>query len=258
MVNFLKHETWRRIGFVVLSCLSASLALNAQTSGRQNDGSTMQPVYTQRGPTPDLSDLAKENDSRVAASSVNIRAVLVREAGLLVELKRWVAKEATDNGQIVEDSELTDQAIFERLDRDVNFRSLATRLLQRYGYLMPNPNPESDLAKEQDLVLKERARRLVAIEGQEDAASLQPKKDALQELDRATDNDCDPRRDDGCESSDRRRPKPRRTTPREYPPQDLMRTPPSDFSSTPMPSPSPSRTMQAQAGGFGLGSGGED
>jgi len=34
-----------------------------------------------------------------------------------VELKRWVAKEATDNGQIVEDSSLTDQTIFDRLER---------------------------------------------------------------------------------------------------------------------------------------------
>jgi len=40
----------------------------------------------------------------------------------MVELKRWVAKEATDSGQVVEDSSLTDQAIFERLEQDVAFR----------------------------------------------------------------------------------------------------------------------------------------
>jgi len=72
-----------------------------------------------------------------------------------VELKRWVAKEASDSGQVVEDSNLTDQAIFERLQRDVAFRSVATRLLQRYGYLTPKPNPDSDFAKEKELVLKE-------------------------------------------------------------------------------------------------------
>ena len=88
----------------------------------------------------------------------------------MVELKRWVAKQASDNGQIVEDSELADQAIFDRLDRDVEFRSVTTRLVQRYGYLLPNLNPESDIAKEQDLVLKERARRFVQLEAQEDAA----------------------------------------------------------------------------------------
>src|SRR5271157_5228472 len=113
-------------------------------------------------------DFAQENLGRVAASATQIRVVLVKDEGLLVELKRWVAKEATDNGQVVEDSTLTDQAIFERLERDVAFRSIATRLLQRYGYLTPTPNPDSDYAKENELVLKERARRLVQIEAQED------------------------------------------------------------------------------------------
>ena len=73
------------------------------------------------------SDLAKKNLERVAASAAQLHTVLLRDSGILVELKRWVAKEATDNGQIVEDSDLTDQAIFDRLDRDLGFRSVATQ-----------------------------------------------------------------------------------------------------------------------------------
>src|SRR5208282_2997994 len=96
-----------------------------------------------------LSDLAKENQNQVAASSIQIRDILVKDAGLLVELRRWIAKEATDNGQVVRESNLSEETIFERLDRDVAFRSVATRLLQRYGYLLPSPNPDSSLAKEQ-------------------------------------------------------------------------------------------------------------
>ncbi len=65
------------------------------------------------------SGLTQENLGRVAASAGQIRSVLVRDEGLMVELKRWVAKEATDSGQVVEDSNLTDQAIFERLQQDV-------------------------------------------------------------------------------------------------------------------------------------------
>src|SRR3979490_621477 len=87
------------------------------------------------------SDLSQENLSRVAASATQIRGVLVKDEGLLVELKRWVAKEATDNGQVADDSNLTDQAIFERLEQDIAFRSVATRLLQRYGYLLTPPTP---------------------------------------------------------------------------------------------------------------------
>jgi protein involved in polysaccharide export with SLBB domain len=119
-------------------------------------------------------DFGRENLNHVAASATQIREVLVKDPGLLVELKRWVAKEATDNGQIVEDSSLTDDAIFERLDRDLQFRSVATRLAQRYGYLLPSVNPDSQLGKEQELLLKERVRRLVQVESQEDAEALSP------------------------------------------------------------------------------------
>src|SRR5260370_77513 len=69
--------------------------------------------------TEEPSELAEENRGRVAASATQIRGVLVKDEGLLVELKRWVAKEATDNGQVVDDSMLTDQAIFDRLEQDV-------------------------------------------------------------------------------------------------------------------------------------------
>ncbi len=140
-------------------------------------------------------DLTQENLGRVAASAIQIRSVLVKDEGLMVELKRWVAKEATDSGRIVEDSNLTDQAIFERLEQDIAFRSVATRLLQRYGYLIPTPNPDSDFAKEKELVLKERARRLVQIESQEDTESVRPQKND-RDLERTA--TCDPRRDEDC------------------------------------------------------------
>src|SRR5467141_5275849 len=151
------------------------------------------------------SGLTQENLDRVAASAGQIGSVLVKDEGLMVELKRWVAKEATDSGRIVEDSNLTDQAIFERLEQDIAFRSVATRLLQHYGYLIPTPNPDSDFAKEKELVLKERARRLVQIESQEDAEALQPHRND-RDLERT--GTCDPRRDEDCpqqSQADRRR-----------------------------------------------------
>jgi len=122
------------------------------------------------------SELAKANYDRVAASAPQIKEVLLRDPGLLVELKTWIAKEASDNGQFVSDDELTDVAVFDRLTRDVKFRAVATRLVQRYGYLKPIVNPESEMGKQQDLLLKERVRRLEHIEAQEDAAAMQPPK----------------------------------------------------------------------------------
>src|SRR5438309_755924 len=145
-------------------------------------------------------DLGQENLGRVAASASRIRGVLVKDEGLMVELKRWVAKEASDSGQVVDDSNLTDQAIFERLQQDVVFRSVATRLLQRYGYLTPKPNPDSDFAKEKELVLKERARRLVQIESQEDSEALRPQRND-RDLERTA--TCDPRRDEDCPQQSR-------------------------------------------------------
>jgi polysaccharide biosynthesis/export protein len=193
-------NSWKALAF--LSILVA-YPVSAQVSGQaSNDRSRVQSsVYPVNRPV-EPSELAKENNVRVAASAAEIKNVLIHDAGLMVELKRWVAKEATDSGQIVEDSTLTDQAILDRLDRDVVFRSVATNLVQRYGYLTPAINPDSDLGKEQDLVLKERARRFVALEGQEDAQALQPKKtpengevERTADCDREDDEDCDRKQD---------------------------------------------------------------
>ena len=136
------------------------------------------------------SDLVRGNLSRVAAPAVQIKAVLVRDPGLMVELKGWVAKEAGDNGQVVDDLAVSDQGIFERLDQDLAFRSVATRLLQRYGYLMPQLNPDSDKGKENELVIRERAKRIVAREEQEDAAASQARA-AADKLEQASDCDGD-------------------------------------------------------------------
>ena len=170
----------------------------ASTRAQENNPRSIPRDATSSFRTPEQSDLAKDNFGRVAASAIQLQAVLVKDAGLLVELKRWVAKEATDNGQIVEDSSLTDQAIFERLDRDIAFRSVATRLVQRYGYLLPSVNPDSAIGKEQELVLKERARRLVQIESQEDSQSLLPRGPEGNQGQRVERASCDPRQQDNC------------------------------------------------------------
>jgi protein involved in polysaccharide export with SLBB domain len=107
-----------------------------------------------------VSDLGLLNGSRVAASAAQIEAILGKDAGLLVELKHWVAREATDHGQVISDSDLTDSAIFGRLESDTPFRSTATALLQHYGYLLPKLNPDSDSGRERELLLQERSKWL--------------------------------------------------------------------------------------------------
>lgn len=120
-----------------------------------------------------LSELEKENLTRVAASALQIKQIVSADPGMLVELKKFVAQEASDNGQVLEDGDLTDQAIFDRLASDIKFRSVATALLQRYGYLKPTPNPASDFAREQQLILQERARRFAQTEALEENHAFQ-------------------------------------------------------------------------------------
>jgi protein involved in polysaccharide export with SLBB domain len=187
-----QDKVMKSIGSLTLALLCCAPTLAQLQGDRQRRTSETGRSEYGLGQAPDLT---QENQGRVAASAVQIRSVLVKDEGLMVELKRWVAKEATDNGQVVEDSNLADQAIFERLEQDVAFRSVATRLLQRYGYLMPTPNPDSDFAKQKELVFKERARRLVQIESQEDTESLRPQKND-RDLERTA--TCDPRRDEDC------------------------------------------------------------
>ena len=181
------------VGLAVLAGMVA-LCQSSFAQARMRTNSESRDPEMRRG--PETSELANENYSRAAASAAQIKAVLAKDAGLMVELKRWVAEEATGNGQVVDDADLSDDAIFDRLNRDIAFRSVATRLLQRYGYLMPAPNPDSDMGKEQEFVLKERARRMVALEMQDDN-SLRPGEGGQAQVERA--GACDPGEDNACD-----------------------------------------------------------
>ena len=119
------------------------------------------------------SELARQNMAHVAASVGQLVAILHRDPGLLVELKRWIAKDATDHGQLISDADLSDEGIFERLETEVSFRSVATQLVQKYGYLQPTVNPESAMGKEQQLFMQERVRFLAQQGGSPYSASGQ-------------------------------------------------------------------------------------
>src|SRR5215831_11479251 len=97
--SYLKHSkrTLVASAILLLIALLSGTALVSQTGQRK----------------PVTSDLAQQNMSLVAASPADIKAVLVSDPGLMVELKRWVAKNATDHGQIISESDLTNDAIFD-------------------------------------------------------------------------------------------------------------------------------------------------
>jgi hemolysin activation/secretion protein len=144
------------------SASSAPAQNRAQNQDQiQNQNQTQNQERQERPERPD--DWATDNLDMVSASPFQIRQVLLRDPGLMVELKRLMAKQATERGQIVSERDLEDAAVMDRLETDTRFRALATRLLQRYGYLSPQLNPESPAGKEQDLQLKAQAERLVRL-----------------------------------------------------------------------------------------------
>lgn len=183
---------------LLLSALTAAFVcvVGAQRSGRGPDDQQARTGDQEKYSAE--SELTKSNLSRVAASAGQIRQVLLKDIGLMVELKRWIAQDAADNGQVVEDPSLTDDAIFARLEHDVEFRSYATLLLQRYGYLTPKVNPESELGRQQDLLLQARVRKMVQSEAQEEAVSKQLQQSGSGKNQQA---ECDVLQDDHCAAS---------------------------------------------------------
>jgi polysaccharide export outer membrane protein len=105
-------------------------------------------------------DIVSDNLEKAAATADQILEVLNKDVGLMVEFKRLLARDAGASGQILEEADLTDVAVAERLRSDLRARVFATRLLQRYGYLTPRLNPDSDQGAEQKLVQQERAQML--------------------------------------------------------------------------------------------------
>ena len=164
-------QAWtRRLGNLLAGAFVA-MVISSGAWAQQSGDRASEPSSQSREPE---SALAVENLSRVAASAAQIRAVLVMNPGLFVELKRWVARDAAGHGQIVRDADLSDDAIFDRLEMDVHFRSIATILLQKYGYLEADVNPESAVGREQALLIQDRAKWLAQHQEQEELANSTP------------------------------------------------------------------------------------
>src|SRR5260370_24769734 len=157
------------IGLLALGLLLCSRAYPQ----RQSQGSAVQGSGTETPARVPLHspDIISDNLDRVAASADQMLEVVTKEAGLMVELKRLVAQDAGVSGQILEEADLTDTAVAERLRSELRARVLATRLLQRYGYLVPRLNPDSDLDAEQKLVRQERAQILARAAARRDTES---------------------------------------------------------------------------------------
>src|SRR5262245_17464649 len=237
--------------FALLACLFVSVCAHAQEKDTRRPAPEDSPL---KRPS-ETSELTKDNFDRVAASVAQLKVILLQDAGLLVELKRWVAKEASDNGQVIADEDLTDTAVVERLANDVKFRSVATRLVQKYGYLLPTINPESEMGKQQELVLKQRAKRIEQAEAQEEQQACQLQANASRNQATCRDEDDDDNlQHSACndyQPNSRKRNQDTSTPDDAYPRRDRLNTPeqglPPNEASPVLP------LMRAQSGGSDLG-----
>src|SRR5215472_3904373 len=156
----------RRILLFVLFLITAGEAAGQQASQtaasdeRSQPSNGSAPVKPAQRPPRQAGDIVTDNLDRVAATAQQLIETLNRDAGLMVELKRAIAQDAGENGQLLEETDLTDAAIADRLWHDLHIRVIATRLVQRYGYLLPKVNPDSDLAAEHNLQMRARAQEL--------------------------------------------------------------------------------------------------
>jgi protein involved in polysaccharide export with SLBB domain len=146
------------MAFLLALSLFVPVGLPQQETQNKGTRQTQTAISTPMPARPP--DIISDNLDRVAASAPQILEVLTKEPGLMVELKRLIAQEAGIGGQILEESDLTDTSVADRLRTDLHTRVVATRLVQRYGYLVPRINPDSDLGAEQKLVQQERAQIL--------------------------------------------------------------------------------------------------
>jgi protein involved in polysaccharide export with SLBB domain len=164
-------------GPIALETRAAQRPQNTAQSRNDSNGQQMPTGFEKRAPSHDL---VAENLAHVAATAEQIIGVLTRDSGLMVEMKTLYAREAGLQGQILEESDLTDAAITERLRQDLRLRMLATKLLQRYGYLLPRVNPDSDMAEERVLYLKQKAmemQRTAALGGLPATGACDPRTD---------------------------------------------------------------------------------
>jgi protein involved in polysaccharide export with SLBB domain len=193
------RKTCARFGqflFGLSLCLTSMGSASAQETATGSEAARGQETRKQtpqqtvsRGMRP-AADLASDNLDHVAATVDQLLEYLKRDAGLMVEFKRLLARDAGAAGQLLDETDLTDAAVVERLSEDLRARVLATRLLQRYGYLQPKVNPDSDLAAEHSLVMQDRAQAIAhAVETNAEPRRLPP---AVQTA------ACDPELSDDC------------------------------------------------------------
>lgn len=141
---------------LIVACLGApALAQKAQD----------RTVYGTKMP----SQAEQEADRLVSLSPEQIIKLLNDEPGLMLQVKKRLVKIAYDQGRLLDQAELTDEALFRLLREDPLVRAMATRELEDRNYIRAKPtNEEIELQRKENLYWDSQGRDLSK------AASAQP------------------------------------------------------------------------------------
>jgi len=101
------------------------------------------PVYGRtRALDESHSQAERQAEQMVSLSAEKLIAILQKETGLLLEVKKALVRMAFAQGRILEPKELTDEALFRLLREDENIRVLATQEVSKRLYIRALPTSE--------------------------------------------------------------------------------------------------------------------
>ncbi|MGH9530001.1 MAG: hypothetical protein ACRD2S_08815, partial [Terriglobales bacterium] len=127
--------------FLLTAALPSSFAqdFSSQQQTQQKDVQTTR-VTTSRA--------EEEAERMVSLSAENIIAILQKEPGLLLEVKKMLVRTAYEQGRILDPGDLTDEALYRVIVRDENVRVLITQEIEDREYIRVKPTKE-ELAREE-------------------------------------------------------------------------------------------------------------
>jgi protein involved in polysaccharide export with SLBB domain len=101
------------------------------------------PVYGRtRALDESRSQAEKQAEQTVSLSAEKLIALLQKETGLLLEVKKLLVRKAFEQGRILEPADLTDEALFRLLREDENIRVLATQEVSKRLYIRALPTQD--------------------------------------------------------------------------------------------------------------------
>jgi protein involved in polysaccharide export with SLBB domain len=135
----------KMIALRVVTLFGIVLVVSLSSSAQTKD-----PYSPSYRPADTKSRAEQDAEQRVALSADKIIDLLRQEPGLLLEAKRVLVRKAYEQGRILDPDDLTDEALFQLLREDQNFRVLVTREIEDRAYIRAKPTRDQ-IEREREL-----------------------------------------------------------------------------------------------------------